>query len=113
MQGQMLLLCPIGVRCRVRSCWCDQYERGAGSDVAGVTNRSNEQGQVHLRIRPRVRCGDLVVSAPSLPLDPPLLGSNLGLAGPLGLRGDRSLCEYCTNKVRKHQAQVGCRLKNK
>ena len=40
-----------------------------------------------------------MVSAPSLPLDPPLLGSNLGLAGPLGLRGDRALCEYFTNKV--------------
>ena len=53
-------------------------------------------------------CGGLVVSVAATRFTHPGFDSRPGDSPQDGLSGGRSHCEYCTNKVAKHKAYVGC-----
>ena len=48
-----------------------------------------------------VRCGGLVVHVPATRSTRPRFESRPGASPQSGVRGGRSLCEYCTNKLIK------------
>ena len=97
---------------------------GLGVSLRGVTNFAKISAKTNLSAKPfwpvyqglrrvsfikeknanksRMRCGGLVISVPATRSARPGFNSRPGTSPQGGLRGGRSLCEYCTNKYNKH-----------